>query len=70
VERDTTPEAARIQADVQRRLGPARRLDIAFAMSEGVRTWSANGCTLGTPNGTSPICARHSSRSCMASASV
>ena len=38
MERDTTPEAARIQADVQRRLGPARRLDIAFAMSEAVRT--------------------------------
>jgi hypothetical protein len=38
VERDTTPEAARIQADVQRQLGPARRLDIAFEMSETVRS--------------------------------
>ena len=37
MERDTTPEAARVQADVQRRLGAARRLDIAFEMSEAVR---------------------------------
>ena len=37
MERDTTPEAARMQADAQRRLGPARRLDIAFEMSEAVR---------------------------------
>ena len=37
MERDTTPEAARIQANVLRRLGPARRLDIAFELSETVR---------------------------------
>ncbi|HEY5282119.1 MAG TPA: hypothetical protein VIM14_04950 [Polyangia bacterium] len=38
MERDTTPEAARIQADVLRRLAPAKRLDIAFEMSETVRS--------------------------------
>ncbi|MEK7316942.1 MAG: hypothetical protein AAB011_12235 [Candidatus Eisenbacteria bacterium] len=35
---DTTPEAARIQADVLRGLGANRRLVIACRMSEAVRS--------------------------------
>lgn len=35
---DTTPEAARIQADVLRGLGANRRLEIACRMSEAVRS--------------------------------
>jgi hypothetical protein len=35
--RDTSPEAERVQADVLRRLGPGRRLEIAIAMSEEAR---------------------------------
>lgn len=35
--RDTSPEAEQVQADVLRRLGPNRRLEIAIAMSEEVR---------------------------------
>ncbi len=35
---DTTPEAARIQAEVLRGLGASRRLEIACRMSEAVRT--------------------------------
>jgi hypothetical protein len=38
VNRDTTPEAERVQADVLRRLGPSRRLEIAFEMSQEART--------------------------------
>lgn len=34
---DTSPEAARIQADVLERLGPDARLRLAFQMSEAVR---------------------------------
>ncbi len=36
--RDTSPEAERVQADVLRRLGPSRRLEIALAMSEELRS--------------------------------
>jgi hypothetical protein len=36
--RDTTPEAQRVQADILRRLGPSRRLEIAIAMSEEARS--------------------------------
>jgi hypothetical protein len=36
--RDTTPEAERVQAEVLRRLGPSRRLEIAIAMSEEARS--------------------------------
>jgi hypothetical protein len=35
--RDTSPEAERVQAEVLRRLGPSRRLEIAIAMSEEAR---------------------------------
>lgn len=35
--RDTSPEAERVQADVLRRLGPSRRLEIAFEMSQEAR---------------------------------
>lgn len=35
---DTSPEAARIQAAVHRRLGAARRFEIACEMSEAVRS--------------------------------
>lgn len=35
--RDTSPEAARIQVDVLRRMSPERRLQLAFEMSEMVR---------------------------------
>lgn len=38
VNRDTSPEAQRVQADVLRRLGPSRRLEIAIAMSEEARS--------------------------------
>ena len=34
---DTSAEAARIQAEVQRRLGGARRLEIACEMSDAIR---------------------------------
>jgi len=34
---DTTDEAARIQAEVIRRMGPNRRLELALQMSETVR---------------------------------
>lgn len=34
---DTSPEAARIQAEVWRRMTPARRLEIAFELSAFVR---------------------------------
>ena len=33
MEFDTSAEAARVQAEVQRRLGPAKRLQIAIEMS-------------------------------------
>ena len=36
--RDTTLEAQRIQAEVLRRLGPSRRLELAIAMSEEARS--------------------------------
>jgi hypothetical protein len=36
--RDTSLEAARVQADVLRRLGPSRRLEIALQMSEEARS--------------------------------
>ena len=36
--RDTTLEAQRIQAEVLRRLGPSRRLEVAIAMSEEARS--------------------------------
>ena len=36
--RDTSPEAERVQAEVLRRLGPSRRLEIAIAMSEEARS--------------------------------
>ena len=35
---DTSPEAERVQAEVLRRLGPNRRLEIAIAMSEEARS--------------------------------
>jgi hypothetical protein len=38
VSRDTSPEAQRVQAEVLRRLGPSRRLEIAIAMSEEARS--------------------------------
>jgi hypothetical protein len=38
VNRDTSPEAERVQAEVLRRLGPSRRLEIAIAMSEEARS--------------------------------
>jgi hypothetical protein len=36
--RDTSPEAEHVQAAVLRRLAPSRRLEIAIAMSEEVRS--------------------------------
>jgi hypothetical protein len=38
VNRDTSPEAERVQAEVLRRLSPSRRLEIAIAMSEETRS--------------------------------
>ena len=37
VERDTTPDAHRVQLEVLRRLGPARRGELALSMSEDLR---------------------------------
>lgn len=34
---DTSPDASRIQLEAVRRLGPARRLEVAIAMSEDAR---------------------------------
>ncbi len=36
--RDTSPEAESVQADIVRRLGPGRRLEMAIAKSEEVRS--------------------------------
>jgi hypothetical protein len=38
VNRDTSAEAENIQADIVRRLGPDRRLRMAIAMSEDLRS--------------------------------
>jgi hypothetical protein len=37
IERDTTPEAHRVQIEVLRRMGPARRASLTLAMSEDLR---------------------------------
>ena len=34
---DTSPEATRVQTEVLRKLGPARRVELAFHMGEMVR---------------------------------
>jgi hypothetical protein len=49
VERDTTPEAHRVQLDVLRRMGPARRASLALAMSEGVRRIALDRIASGSP---------------------
>jgi hypothetical protein len=40
---DTTEEAARVQAEVYRRMSPSRRLEIALEMSEALRQVCAAG---------------------------
>jgi hypothetical protein len=40
---DTTPEAARVQFDVFRRMQPHRRLELAFQMSTTLRNVAASG---------------------------
>jgi hypothetical protein len=41
--RDTTPEAARVQFDVFRRMSPERRLELALEMSRSLRQLVASG---------------------------
>lgn len=41
--RDTAPEAARVQADVHRRMGSAERVRIACEMSDEVRAVARAG---------------------------
>jgi hypothetical protein len=40
---DTTPEAARVQFDVFRRMAPHRRLELALAMSTRIRGVTTSG---------------------------
>lgn len=40
---DTTPEAARVQAEVFRRMSPERRLELALQMSDSLRATVAAG---------------------------
>ena len=40
---DTTPEAAWVQLEIYRRLSPARRLELAFGMSNSLREIVAAG---------------------------
>jgi hypothetical protein len=40
---DTTPEAARIQREIYRRMSPSRRLELALQMSDFVRGVVAAG---------------------------
>lgn len=47
--RDTTPEALDVQRAVQRRLGPARRVELAFEMSEQARALSIQGAIAREP---------------------
>ena len=50
ISRDTTLEAARVHAEVYRRTSPARRLQLAFAMSESLRRVMAGGVRSRHPN--------------------
>ena len=47
--RDTTREALDVQRAVQRRLGPARRVELAFEMSEQTRALSIRGAMAREP---------------------
>ena len=40
---DTTPEAARVQLEIFRRMNPSRRLELACEMSDTIRKVSADG---------------------------
>jgi hypothetical protein len=40
---DTTPEAARVQREIYRRMSPSRRLELALQMSDFVRGVVAAG---------------------------
>jgi hypothetical protein len=50
VERDTTPEAHRVQIQVLRRLGPLRRGAIAASMSEDMREMTRARIARDNPN--------------------
>ena len=43
VERDTTPDAHRVQIEVLRRMGPARRARLSLSMSEDARHLALEG---------------------------
>jgi len=47
---DTAPEAAEVQRAVHRRLGPARRAELAFEMSEEARRVSVAGLRARDPS--------------------
>jgi len=47
--RDTAREALDVQRAVQRRLGPARRVELAFEMSEQARALSIRGAMAREP---------------------
>ena len=55
--RDTSPDARDVQRAAQRRLGPAGRVELAFAMSEQARTVSIQGAMVREP-ALSPVEAR------------
>jgi hypothetical protein len=40
---DTTPEAARVQLEIFRRMSPGKRLELAFQMSDSLRQLVASG---------------------------
>ena len=40
---DTTPEAARVQWDIFRRMSPSKRLELALRMSDSLRNVVASG---------------------------
>jgi hypothetical protein len=40
---DTTPEAAKVQLEIYRRMPPSRRLELALALSDTVRRVAAAG---------------------------
>lgn len=40
---DTTPEAARVQLEIYRRMSPSRRLELALELSDNVRRLVAAG---------------------------
>jgi len=50
VARDTSPSAARLQADIHRRFSPAQRLRMAFEMSEFARSLSKAGLKMRRPD--------------------